>query len=271
MSELVAVKEGGAVVEAGHFTSAQVEVLKRTVCKDATPDELAFFGQVCRAKKLDPFGQQIFLVKRNDRDGGKTLSIQTGIDGFRAIAARSGEYAGNDEPKFEYEGNAKTPSKASVTVYRLIQGQRIPFTASAYWAEFYPGEKMGFMWRSKPHVMLGKCAEAQALRKAFPNECGGIYETSEVEYQPEVSKPVQIAADLNQRFATKAPHAAQNAVALATVQQVQEAVAAFAKIGITAEQVKEKLGKDDGVTVADMETLRAWYNEVAVKGEADAD
>src|ERR1035438_9403233 len=92
----------------------------------------------------------------------------TSIDFMRSQAADSGDYAGNDDATFEgMTEDGKFPAMATVTVWRITQGTRCPYTASARWKQYYPGEKMGFMWRKMPEVMLGKCAEALALRKAF--------------------------------------------------------------------------------------------------------
>lgn len=277
-----------AVVAAEAWNASQLEVLRNVICKGATDAELAFFGQVCRAKKMDPFGQQIFMVKRKGRgDEPDTLSIQTGIDGFRCQAARSGEYAGNDEPVFKYTADGKGLLSASVTVWRFIQSQRIAFTSTARWDEFYPGDKMGFMWRAKPHVMLGKCAEAQAIRKAFPNECGGMYEESEM-HQVEAPAPVGApppatsAAGLNAAFAKKPEPAklqpGQNHAptpeprgalpAMATAEQIDKMLDGFEKIGRDATDVCAHLGIriDDALTVAHLEQLRGWYeNLVAAK------
>jgi hypothetical protein len=118
-------------------------------------------------------------VKRwNSQRGVFEFTAQTGIDGYRLTAERSGGYAGSDEPTFD---NEEKPRKATVTVYRLVNGVRCPFTASARWDEFFPGEKQGFMWKKMPCVMLGKCAEAQALRKAFPAELSDVYTKEELE------------------------------------------------------------------------------------------
>jgi len=146
------------------LSRAQARVLADTICKDATQNELVLFANVCRSKGMDPFSGQIFMVKRDGK-----VTFQTGIDGFRSQAEASGSYAGNDEPVFEYGGDKK-PTKASVTVWKMVEGVRVPFTASARWDEFCPSGKMDFIWKAKPHVMLGKCAEAQALRRAFPKQ-----------------------------------------------------------------------------------------------------
>jgi hypothetical protein len=105
------------------------------------------------------------------------MTVQVGIDGFRLVADRTGAYAGNDDPVYDDESK---PQKATVAVYKIVGGMRCPFTATARWSQYYPGDKQGFMWNKMPHLMLGKCAEALALRKAFPAELSGLYTDDEM-------------------------------------------------------------------------------------------
>jgi phage recombination protein Bet len=136
--------------------------------------DLIYFLQVCRTTGLNPFSKQIYAVYRWDSRAGKeVMAIQAGIDGLRAIAERTGIYAGSDAGTFDYpsDPNSQYPIRATVTVYKLnkITGERMPTTATAQWAEYYPGEKLGAMWHKLPETMLEKVAESKALRKAFPN------------------------------------------------------------------------------------------------------
>lgn len=161
------------VADQPRFTSEQIKLLKDTVCKGATDDEFKIFCYAVQRTGLDPFMKQIHAVRRDSQ-----MTILVGIDGLRLIADRTAVYAGNDEPIFD---NEKNPNKATVTVYKLVNGIRCPFTASARWDEYYPGEKQGFMWKKMPCVMLGKVAEGLALRKAFPADLSGLYTTEEME------------------------------------------------------------------------------------------
>lgn len=174
----------------GKLNRTQIDLMKRTIAKGASDDELTMFIQVCKGANLNPFLKQVFLVPRWDnKEGREVRAIQVSIDGFRAIAESGGQYAGNDDPVFEGEeavtlGSKKQlthPNKATVTVFKIIDGQRYPFSATARWSEYYPGEKMGFQWHSRPFLMLGKCAEALALRKAFPKLLSGMYAQEEME------------------------------------------------------------------------------------------
>lgn len=161
------------------WTEEQIQLVKNTVCKGATNDEFMIFCHVVKKTGLDPFMKQIHAVKRRNKNTNRDdMSIQVGIDGYRLIADRTGQYAGSDDARFDDE---KNPNKASVTVYKLVGGQRCSFTASARWDEYYPGDKQGFMWNKMPCVMLGKVAEALALRKAFPAELSGVYTNEEME------------------------------------------------------------------------------------------
>ena len=161
------------------YSDAQVKLIRDTVAKGATPDELKLFLMVAHRTGLDPFTKQIHFVKRwNSKLNREEGAMQTAIDGYRAIAERTGLYAGNDDPIFD---NELKPTKATVTVWKLVNGIKCAFTAAARWNQYYPGDKQGFMWKKMPHLMLGKCAEALALRKAFPQVLSGIYTHDEMQ------------------------------------------------------------------------------------------
>ena len=172
------------------LTRPQIELIKTQVAKGATDDELKLFITVCRNTKLDPFVKQVHFVKRWDSKAGIEVGvIQVGIDGFRSIAEMSGRYAGSEDVVYRDEQEAElakikmqVPGSATATVYKLMDnGERYAFTATARWSEYYPGDKIGYMWRKMPFGQLGKCAEALALRKAFPKQLSGLYAPEEMD------------------------------------------------------------------------------------------
>lgn len=155
------------------WTPDQVSLIKRQVAQGATDDELTLFLYQARKSGLDPLAKQIYFQKR----GSRAVFI-TAIDGFRLVASRTHEHAGTDDAVFDDE---ERPSRATVTVYRLVGGNRHPFTATARWSEYCPPSGQDHMWMKMPCTMLAKCAEALALRKAFPQELGGIYSKEEMD------------------------------------------------------------------------------------------
>lgn len=171
--------------------SDKVNLIKRTVAKGATDDQLELFLHQARKTGLDPLARQINCIMRwNKRENRNDMAIQVSIDGYRLIADRTGKYAGSDDPVFDnglsmYEhiadGANLKPITASVTVYKIVSGIRCPFTATASWAAYAPSGNKAFMWNKMPHLMLGKCAEALALRKAFPAELSGVYMDDEMD------------------------------------------------------------------------------------------
>lgn len=189
MNDLVVTKQSGALP----MPSEQVDILRKTLFKGFNDDEVAFSLAVSARTGLDPFLRQVHFTKRKNRQTNEeTIVITTGIDGFRLTAARTGCYAGSDEPIFKEDD--KGPLEAKVTVWKIVQGVRCPFTATARWSEFYPGDGTpGFMWRKMPFVMLGKCAEAQALRKAFPAELSNIYSNEELDHSKNERKIAEAA------------------------------------------------------------------------------
>lgn len=201
----------------GHSPKLFVEMLKQimgvqthkdgTVSPRPTEDFLLFLMTAKRVG-LDPIAKQIYPIYRwNSRQGRETMTIQAGIDGLRAIAERTKMYGGSDDAKLTVETfyNPKTLAEekdlvARVTVYKLNPrtGERMPTTASAkfkaYAQKNSKGELMG-MWSGElAHNQLAKCAEALALRKAFPNDLSGIYTPEEMDQADnvkiELPKPV---------------------------------------------------------------------------------
>ena len=140
-------------------------------------NELEVFLAAAGRYGLNPLANQIYARVSGGRSG-RRLGFMTGIDGYRAIADRTGSYAGNDDPVFDSEAK---PQKATVTVYKIVGGARCPFTATARWDQYYPGDQSGRTWKRMPHLMLGKCAEALALRKAFPAQLAGLYTQEEMD------------------------------------------------------------------------------------------
>lgn len=185
-------------------------VSSNIIPKDTPKDVISLFGRVCHEKQLSPFSRQIHLIPRKDWNSGQTkYTFQTSIDGYRTIAERTGVYAGNDDYKFdggktEYDllrENIKQPLTATATVHKIVGGVRCPFSATARWEEYYPGDKLGFMWKKMPFLMLGKCAEALALRKAFPEALGGLYTDDEMKQADKIKEvevienPVEVLRD----------------------------------------------------------------------------
>jgi len=163
------------------FTPEQEAMIRDMYMSSATPLEATVLLETARARRLDPLKRQIHFVKRWDGEKKREVwSSQVAIDGFRSIAEATGLYDGQDEPEFELDAEGLVVC-AKVRAYRKDIGR--PFVGVAFWDEFCQRTKEGDptkMWRTMPRTMLAKCAESQALRKAFPEELGGLYSTEEM-------------------------------------------------------------------------------------------
>ena len=188
------------------LTDADIQTLvDANIIPKGTPKaQVSVFARTCSERNLSPFSKQIYLMKRETKQGTR-YNTQTSIDGFRSIAERTNKYAGSDDYTFD-EGIAEyqmikdkrmKPTTATATVHKILPNQQIfPIKATVRWEEYYPGGNQGFMWDKMPFLMLGKCAEALALRKAFPEQLGSIYINEEMQQaETVIETPTEIHAE----------------------------------------------------------------------------
>jgi phage recombination protein Bet len=165
----------------------QLAALKQIGLANAPKPELAVFLHYCQRTGLDPFARQIYMIERGGR-----YTIQSSIDGLRIVAQRSNEYAGQAGPFWCGADGVWTdvwlqqtpPTAAKVGVMRK------GFT-EVLWAvaKFESYNANSPIWKKMPDLMIAKCAEALALRKAFPNDLSGIYTAEEMEQATPSSAP----------------------------------------------------------------------------------
>lgn len=193
MSTEVAVRANTALSitdDQTEFSPGQVATLRQIGVENAGREDLAVFFHVARRTGLDPFARQIYMVGRWSKQGTK-FTIQTGIDGYRLIARRAVDrtretlgyedtlWCGEDGKWIDVWLARQQPAAAKVTVLR--NGER--YSAVALFSEYAQTTKDGGltqMWRDKGALMIAKCAEALALRKAFPQDLSGLYTAEEM-------------------------------------------------------------------------------------------
>ena len=215
------------VTTAGSFTPQQLSLVRKTAAKDANDTEFNQFIEYCRMARLNPLKRQVYLFIYNKNNPAKRQPvIVTAIDGLRAIADRSGNYRPDPEPpRITYDETLKGPLnpqgivKATVTVFKWAHGAWFPVAGEAHWAEFAPirdvwaedasgkraptgkkeidPSKEG--WTRMPHVMISKIAEAQALRRGWPEDLSGVYGEEEIDHMKTIELTATEVADAADR------------------------------------------------------------------------
>src|SRR5258707_15621969 len=172
------------------WSPERISLIQRTIAPTVTKDEFEFFIARCKQSGLDPIARQIYGISRYDKQvGGNKMTIQVSIDGMRLLAERSGKYAGQVGPLWCDEDmqwkevwlSNKPPLAAKVGVIR--SDFKEPLFAVAKYASYVQTGKdnqVFGLWAKMPDLMLAKCAESLALRRAFPAETSGFYTREEM-------------------------------------------------------------------------------------------
>ena len=203
MNDLVETKSNMSMRVA--WTPEQISLIKDTVCKGASDDELKLFLYVAQKTGLDPLTKQIYSIARWDSKLGREVRTnQTSIDGYRVVAERSGSYAGQLGPFFcGKDGIWKDiwledgpPIAAKVGVLRSDFKEPLYSVAmfESYVQKFYDKKtgkwETGQFWKKFPELMIAKVAEALALRKAFPQDLSGIFTKEEMDQANSEEQPL---------------------------------------------------------------------------------
>jgi len=247
------------------FSSEQLDVIKRTIAKGATDEELQLFVATCRRTGLDPFLKQIYAIKRYDsKEKKEVMGIQVGIDGLRLTGERTGLYAGMDPLEWldadgvwsqVWTGAGDHPIAARCNLYRKDFARPVPAVArwESYAQTYTRDGKPHLMpnWEKMPDVMIGKCAEALAYRRAFPAEMSGLAiavdESFDAEADAEELERAMPAGVIDGEF-TPAPPPPPQAL---HGQEAQDYTELTQRVSALALKVKASLGREAWEPVRD--------------------
>lgn len=196
------------------ITGEAWNALRNSIYKGASDAMILLAVDYCKARKHDPLMKPVHIVKTWDAEKKTYVEgIWPGIHLHRTTAARTKEYAGQDDPEFGQtvtkqlgERQVTFPEWCKIRVYRMIQGQRVAYTGMVFFEEAFAKGKDGgpnAMWSKRPRGQLAKCAEAEALRKAFPEETTGEPTAEEMEgahVGPDNAKDVTPAAEQSRKL-----------------------------------------------------------------------
>jgi phage recombination protein Bet len=264
----------------GEFNQRQIDVMRKTVAAGTSPEDFALFLEVCKHRRLNPFAREIYAIVRSGK-----MTIQVSIDGFRKLAERSGKYRGQLGPQFCGEDGVwkdewlkKTPPVAAkVGVLRADFDQPV-WAVARYEAYVQPSSPT---WQKMPDIMVAKCAEALALRKAFPDEMSGLYTHEEMtqagkpdvplpsvrQYQPE-SAVVETTAVEGEVSQNPKPEQAEDMSDIPSVKDLQKRCSTIFGVGfwqamlhkVFRELTDDVTMRDDDFTPEDRQKVKAYMD-----------
>lgn len=265
------------------FTPDQQELIKRTVAPGASNDELAMFLHVAQRSGLDPLRRQIHFLKHGGR-----VSFIADVNGLQARASKEEDFEGllhavvYEKDTFEVDNatgevvkHAHNPfanNGSIVGAWATVRRKgMLPFTAVVKFSEY--NNSSNPLWKSKPAVMIDKVAKSTALRLAYPEQLGGIYDGAELDApetpaestqpQPQKSRTAAVAAVV----AAKAAEVV-DAKPAATTENYERLISTMQDRGVDmtvwGPELKKVMGKRKKlgeVTAADVEAVLKMFPE----------
>lgn len=254
--------------QSGDLSPEQIKVLSDSgvIPSDTPPATVTLFAHTCKEHGLSPFRKEMYLIKI----GGKYQPF-VGIDGTRKKAARTGQLAGMDEPKFDLKADGswlsmaevksagRMPVSCTVTVYRLVSGVRCPFTRTVIFSEFVSASNSKWNANGTPFQMITKVAESFALKSAFGDELAGLHiqeEAGAFEERPPVSTTVKIEEAIPEQFRD-------------TYDQVADILHSYTEFSDVVELWKQQ--PDDGPAKMLRTFAKLFYDAAARTAQSTAD
>lgn len=186
------------ILEQPRFSKEERSIMLQTCCGGASEKEAEQLIAIAEARGLNPIKGECYFVKRWDSARSVNVwAVQAGIDSLRIKADETGLYDGQDEPEYEHNKEGEV-TLSRVRVWR--KGISRAFVGVARWSEYVQYAKDGKtptrFWERMPYNQLAKCAEALALRKAFPKQLSKVYVAEEMaQADNPVFNPTTIAHD----------------------------------------------------------------------------
>jgi len=176
MTKELATTSHGSIAPHKMFTEEDVKTIREAYGQGASESEFKIFMNICEQTRLNPFTKQIYFIKIQGR-----MTTMTSIDGLRLTAERTGKYVPGRDTSYTYDKAGNLYSATSYVKKLGPDNSWHEVAATAIYAEY---KKSGGVWSTMPHVMLAKCAESLALRKAFPADLSGLYSEEEMPAPP---------------------------------------------------------------------------------------
>jgi len=187
-----------ATIPKGYVPKLNIEDVKMYLCPKATDQEAYVFLELCKARGLNPFTNEVYLIKYNEKD---TAQAVVGKETFTRKAEQNPYFAGFEAGiivRNEAGEMERRPGTFYIDGETLLGGwarvhrndKEYPFTDEVALKEYVQVTRDGTpnkFWRTKPGTMIRKVAMCHALREAFPSEFGGLYDQSELDAGKEAS------------------------------------------------------------------------------------